>query len=144
MAHSDTSDGWWLEFITALPAKTAKLAVTRKDGSPHIAPVWVDVDDGELVFMTGEHSVKGRSLLRDGRVSLCFDDERPPFSFVIVAGRARIDRDPEALRYWAGRIGARYMGADRAEEFAQRNGAPGELLVRVGDATVVAQRDIAG
>ena len=28
-------------------------------------------------------------------------------------------------------LGAKYMGADRAEEFGRRNGVPGELVVRV-------------
>ena len=31
----------------------------------------------------------------------------------------------------ATRTGARYMGADRADEFGRRNAVPGELAVRV-------------
>jgi hypothetical protein len=36
------------------------------------------------------------------------------------------------------------MGADRGEEFAARNGVPGELLVRLVPVSVVSARDVAG
>ena len=44
---------------------------------------------------------------------------------------------------WAARIGGRYMGEDRAEEFGRRNGVPGELLVRLRPTSVLALRDLA-
>src|SRR5947209_16016343 len=130
MGYSDAPDGWWQEFVSALPARTAKLAVVRADGSPHVAPVWVDLDGNEVVFMTSADTIKGKAILRDPRVSLCWDDETPPFDFVTVAGTASVSDDPDALRYWAARIGGRYMGADRAEEYGRRNGVPPELVVR--------------
>jgi len=141
---ADTDNGWWREFIDELPARTAKLAVVRKDGSPHVAPIWVALDGDTIVFNTGRDSLKGKSILRDGRVALSFDDERPPFSFVLVRGRAEVIEDPAELRHWAGVIGGRYMGADRVEEYGARNGVPGELLIRVVDVKITAARDIAG
>ncbi len=66
MGYTDAPPGWWQDFVGALPARTAKLAVTRKDGSPHVAPVWVDIDGDDIVFMTSAETVKGRSILRDG------------------------------------------------------------------------------
>lgn len=133
----------WREFL-AHGTRTAKLATTRADGSPHLAPVWFLLDGDDLVFNTGRETVKGRTLLRDPRVAICVDDERPPFSFVLVQGRASLSEDPADLRSWAGRIAARYMGEDRAEEFAARNGVPGELLVRVRIEKVVALSSLAG
>jgi PPOX class probable F420-dependent enzyme len=124
--------------------RTAKLATIRKDGRPHVAPVWFLVDDdGAVVFTTGAGSVKGRSLRRDGRVALTVDDEHPPYSFVMIEGTASVSEDLSALKQWATRIGGRYMGADRAEEYGARNGVAGELLVRVRPDRVVAQRNIA-
>ncbi|KOX35149.1 pyridoxamine 5'-phosphate oxidase [Saccharothrix sp. NRRL B-16348] len=143
MAHTDAPEGWWREFVSALPARTGKLAIVRADGSPHVTPVWVDLDGGTLVFTTNVGSIKGRAIRRDGRVSVCLDDERPPFAFVTVSGRAEVDDDPEQVRYWAGRIGARYMGARRANEFAELNGGPGEVVVRIRDAVVVAKTEVA-
>lgn len=132
----------WLAFLRS-PVRPALLATTRPDGRPHLAPVWYDVDDeGALVFNTGAESVKGRNIRRDSRVSLCVQDERPPFAFVTVSGRAVWSDDVAAVRPWATRIGGRYMGPDRAEEYGERNGVPGELVVWLTPDHVVAHKNI--
>jgi PPOX class probable F420-dependent enzyme len=132
----------WVAFLRE-PVRPALLATTRADGRPHVAPVWYDLDGEALVWNTGAETVKGRNIRRDGQVSLCVQDDRPPFSFVTVSGVATwTDHLPE-VRLWAGRIGARYMGADREEEFAARNGVAGELLVRLTPTSVVALKDVA-
>jgi PPOX class probable F420-dependent enzyme len=131
-------------FLLAEPARTGKLATTRKDGRPHVAPIWYDVDDdGTIVFNTGAESLKGRSIRRDPRVALCVDDERPPFSFVIVEGTVDIGEDLDDVLVWATRIGGRYMGADRAKAYGLRNAIPGELLVRLRPTHIVASAGIA-
>ena len=143
MGYTDAPPGWWQEFVGALPARTAKLAVVRADGSPHVAPIWVDLDGDDVVFTTSADTIKGKSILRDGRVCLCWDDERPPFAFVTLAGTASASTDPEELLHWATRIGGRYMGADRAEEYGRRNGVPPEMVVRVRATKVTAKVDVA-
>jgi PPOX class probable F420-dependent enzyme len=124
--------------------RTAKLAVVKKDGSPLVAPVWFVLDGDDLLFNTGAKTVKGYALRRDPRVALCVDDERAPFAFVRIAGTAALSSDMDEVRRWATAIGARYMGADRAEEFGRRNAVPGELLVRVTPSRVTSETDIAG
>src|ERR1700681_3957555 len=132
MPYHSMSEAEVRSFLTALPARTGKLATVRADGRPHVAPVWYDVDDdGLLVFNTGTSTVKGRNLARDPRASMCVDDEQPPFSFVVLEGVAEINDDLTEVRRWATRIGARYMGTDRAEEYGARNGVAGELVVRL-------------
>jgi PPOX class probable F420-dependent enzyme len=147
MAYNKAPEGWWQGFVRALPARTAKLAVVRADGSPHVAPVWVDLDgegdEAQIVFMTSADTIKGKAILRDPRVSLCWDDEAPPFSFVTVAGTVTTSTDPEELLTWATRIGGRYMGAEHAESYGQRNGVPPEMVVRVTPTKVVAAVDVA-
>ncbi|MGW6914847.1 PPOX class F420-dependent oxidoreductase [Kitasatospora sp. NPDC054939] len=132
----------WRAFLTA-GTRTAKLATTRADGHPHVAPVWFLLEGDELLFNTAASSVKGRTLARDGRVMLCVDDDRPPFSFVLVQGTATLGEDLPEVRHWAGRIAARYMGEELAEQYGERNGVPGELLVRVKIEKVTAERGVA-
>jgi PPOX class probable F420-dependent enzyme len=143
MGYTSAPKGWWQSFVAAVPARTAKLAVTRLDGSPHVAPVWVDVDGDRIVFTTSADSIKGKSILRDGRVALCLDDEQPPFAFVTVSGTTTTSSDPAELLYWATRIAGRYMGADLAEKYGRRNGVPPEMVVRVTPTSVVAKVDVA-
>jgi PPOX class probable F420-dependent enzyme len=143
MGYTSAPDGWWQSFVAATPARTAKLALTRLDGSPHVAPVWVDLDGDEIVFMTSADTIKGKSILRDGRVALCFDDERPPFSFVTISGTTSTSTDPDELLLWATRIASRYMGSELAEQYGRRNAVPPEMVVRVTPTNVVAMKDIA-
>jgi len=147
MGHDDSPDGWWQRFVRALPARTAKLGTVRKDGSAHVTPIWVDLDDGtdgpQIVFMTSADTIKGKAILRDPRVSLCWDDDTPPFSFVSIAGAATCSTDPEDLLYWGTRIGGRYMGTDQADAYGQRNAVPPEMVVRVTPTKVVAKANIA-
>jgi PPOX class probable F420-dependent enzyme len=95
------------------------------------------------VFMTSADTIKGKSILRDGRVALCFDDEKPPFSFVTVTGTTTTSTDPDELLQWATRIAARYMGTELAEQYGRRNAVPPEMVVRVTPTHVVAKVDVA-
>jgi hypothetical protein len=122
--------------------RTGKLATTRADGRPHVVPIWFVLDGDDIILTTGATSVKARNMRRDPRVSLAVDDQQPPYSFVMVEGVATLTEDAPDLLAWATRIGGRYMGADRAQEYGRRNGVPGELLVRLRAENVVAMRDI--
>jgi len=143
MGYTPAPDGWWQAFVSATPARTGKVAVTRLDGRPHVAPVWVDVDGDQIVFMTSAETIKGKSILRDGRVAVCFDDEREPFSFVTVSGTTTTSTDPDELLYWSIRIAGRYMGPELAEQYGRRNAVPPEMVVRLTPVDVVAVVDVA-
>ncbi|AHY45877.1 PPOX class probable F420-dependent enzyme [Rubrobacter radiotolerans] len=125
--------------------KTAALATVRKDGRPHVAPVWFVMDGDDVVFMTGRDTVKGHAIRREGRVALAVDDPNPPFAFATVEGTVE-HRDcadiPEESLQWSTRIAARYVGEERAEEFGRRNAVPGELLVRVKVTNAASNNDM--
>ncbi|GAA3806187.1 PPOX class F420-dependent oxidoreductase [Sphaerisporangium flaviroseum] len=136
------SDSEWREFVLE-GTHTAKVGVTRADGRPHVTPVWFVLDGDDLVFTTSGSGQKAKSLRRDPRVAICVDEERPPYSFVMIDGTATLSEDLEELVKWATVLGGRYMGQERAEEFGRRNGAPGEVVVRVHIGKVIAMRGIA-
>lgn len=124
----------WRSFASA-GTRTGKLAVQRKDGGPHVTPVWFLLDDTDpadirVVFNTGADSLKGKALRRDPRFALCVDDQQPPYSFVLFECTAELLEDLEPLLLWSTKIAARYMGESRATEFGTRNAVPGEFLVR--------------
>lgn len=127
--------------------RTGKLATVRRDGSPHVVPTWFVVDDAEspwsIVFNTGSATVKGRSLRRDARVSVCVDDEAPPFAYVRVDGAVEVTDDLVEMLPWSTRIAQRYMGPEQADAYGRRNAVEGELLVRVTTSKVVGFSGIA-
>jgi len=131
-----SSDEAWA--FLAEGTRTGKLATVRADGRPHVVPIWFVLDGDELVFTTGARSVKGRTLRRTGRAALCVDLERSPYAYVMVEGEVEISDDLGEMADWAARIAARYEPADRAEEWGRRSAAPGELLVRLRPAHIVA------
>jgi PPOX class probable F420-dependent enzyme len=124
--------------------RTAKVATSGPGGEPHVMPVWFVLDGEELVFTTWSDSVKGRNLRRDPRAAVVVDEEVAPYAFVHIRGHVTLSEDREELLRFATAIGARYMGADRADEFGRRNAVPGELLVRLRPERVIAAADVAG
>ena len=144
MASRPMHDDEVRAFLTTEPARPAILATTRPDGRPHVAPIWYAVDtDGSILFNTGETTVKGRNLRRTGWAAMSVDDDAAPFSFVTLEGPVTISEDLDQVRRWAGVIGGRYMGSERADEYGTRNGVPGELLVRLTPTKVVSAADVA-
>lgn len=142
MAYHPMSDDELRAFLTDT-VRPAILSTVRPDGRAHAAPIWYDLDDdGTVVFNTGTTTVKGRNLARTGRATLTVQDDRPPFSYVSIEGPVDLIDDLDQVRAWAGRIGGRYMGADRADEYGDRNGVPGELLVRLTPEHTVSAADV--
>jgi PPOX class probable F420-dependent enzyme len=126
--------------------RTGKLGFVAADGRPLVAPVWFVVegpeDAPEIVFTTGSTTAKGRAIARDPRLVLCVDLQEPPYAYVQVQGVATVSEDLDELVRTATALAARYMGADRAEEFGTRNGVPGELVVRLRPTKVLADLEV--
>jgi PPOX class probable F420-dependent enzyme len=131
---------------------TGKLATVKNDGTPHVVPIWFILNDitdnntsGDIIFTTSSMSVKAKNIQHDNRVSICIDDQTPPFSFVTVYGIAKIQQYKQnELLKWATKIAERYMGKKNAESYGKRNSTEGEMLVRIKPKRIVAEKDIAG
>ena len=130
---------------------TGKLATVKKDGSSHVVPIWFVLDNGNtrgkvgnIIFTTGNTSVKANNIQRDNRVSICVDDQIPPFSFVTIFGTAKIYpyKQKEVLK-WATKIAERYMGKNNAEAYGRRNSEEGLVLVGIKPKRIIAEKDIA-
>jgi PPOX class probable F420-dependent enzyme len=137
------SENEWGEFVMQ-SSRTGKLATVRADGRPHLVPIWFMLDQGSLVFMTGETTVKAGNIYRGRRVAVCVDDESFPFSYVTVEGEAEVlDPDPDELVEISTEIAKRYVGEERAEEYGKRNAVPGELLIRVIPTKIITVKNVA-
>jgi PPOX class probable F420-dependent enzyme len=126
---------------------TGKFGTINKNGTPHVVPIWYTIDEEDnIIFNTGNNSVKAKNIQRNNRVRLCVDDQIPLYSFVTIDGIAEIISNvkPDELLKWAKIIAARYMGNDKAEEYGKRNSSEGELLIKIKPTKVVGQKDIAG
>jgi PPOX class probable F420-dependent enzyme len=129
---------------------TGKLATVKKDGSPHVVPIWFVLENGKgrgkagnIILTTGDASVKANNIQHDGRVSICIDDQKPPFSFVTIHGTAKIYpyKQKEVLE-WATKIAERYVGKKNAKTYGEVNSGEGAVLVRIKPKKVIAEKDI--
>ena len=127
----------WHAFVTR-GAPTGRFATVGADGTPSITPVWYVFDGADFLFTTGGATAKVRNLRRNSRASLCVADDAPPYAYVEARGDVTLSDHLDELLDVATRAGARYMGADKAEEFGKRNAVPGELVVRLHPTKVIA------
>jgi PPOX class probable F420-dependent enzyme len=65
----------------------------RRDGSPHSTVVWVEEEDGRVVFNTAEGRCKPRELRADPRAALLVLDPNDPFRWIAVSGTAELTHD---------------------------------------------------
>ena len=110
---------------------TVVVATLRADGRPHLTPVWYTLDGSRVVFSTPGNSAKVRHIRRDPRISLFVDEEAPPFAYVAIEGIAEVVDAPEEVQHWVERIGARYLGEERARAYRERYLSAGDVLVWV-------------
>ena len=131
---------------------TGKLATVKKDGSSHVVQIWFVLDNennrhkvGNIIFTTGESSTKANNIRQDNRVSICVDDQVPPFSFVTIFGIAKIYpyKRKEVLK-WATKIAERYMGKSNAEAYGRRNSEEGSITVIIKPSKIIGENKIAG
>ncbi len=85
----------WERFLRG--RRVAVLGTIAADGMPVLTPIWFLYREGRLLMRTGEESVKARNIRRDPRVTVCVQDERPPYCSVTVYGRAMIEPEREGL-----------------------------------------------
>jgi len=93
----DAEDASWPATEEKLvAARNYWVATTRKDGAPHVKPVWAVWQDGALWWGTATKSVAGRNLARDPRISVHLESGDDT---VILEGRVEvIEPSPELIR----------------------------------------------
>jgi PPOX class probable F420-dependent enzyme len=111
-------------FAYLLDARFATLATLGKDGGPQLTEVWFLFEDGEVKISLNDSRLKTKNLRARPQCSLFILDLANPFRYLDVRGSARIEPDDDYA--FAGRVGAKYDGADLSE-----HDGPGEGRVVV-------------
>ena len=87
----------------------AHLASLMSDGSPQVAPVWVDLERDTILVGTGEGSLKAKNTRRDARVALSLISMDNPYREAQIRGRV-VERRPDADFRIMDRISHKYTG----------------------------------
>jgi PPOX class probable F420-dependent enzyme len=66
----------------------AHLATLNEDGSAHVAPLWIDVEDdgGHVLVNSAVGRKKDRNIRRDPRVVVSLHDQDDPYRWTAISG----------------------------------------------------------
>jgi PPOX class probable F420-dependent enzyme len=96
------------ERAIVLGGNLAHLATLRRDGSPHVTPVWIDLDqDDHLLINTCEGRDKLAHVRRDPRVALSISSRQSDRRAVWISGRV-VETTTQGAAEHAHRMAERY------------------------------------
>jgi uncharacterized protein len=107
------------------------LSIPQPGRGPLTVPVWYDYQaGGELWFLTGPESRKGRLLSAGVRVSVCAQTETPPYKYVSIEGPI-VSIAPSDKEKFARPMARRYLGQLRGDQYVDAGDADASVVVRV-------------
>ena len=89
------------------------LGTINADGTPQQSVVWYELQGDEIMMNTKRGRLKDRNLVRDPRVSLCFEDE---YRYLTIRGRVTLIDDQSIAQADIRRLSVRYHGEQKADE----------------------------
>jgi len=99
--------------VSLIEAKNfAFLATLLPDGSPHVAPVWIDHDRDFVLVNTSKGRVKQKNTARDPRVSASIADQNNMYDRVVIQGRV-FSQSLEGVEAHIDKLSNKYTGAKK-------------------------------
>ena len=80
-----------------------------EDGSPHVTPVWADMEGDLILINTSEASAKTRHVSKDPRVGISLVDQFNPYNMVTIKGRV-VEMTSEGADEHLHKLAKRYLG----------------------------------
>jgi PPOX class probable F420-dependent enzyme len=80
-----------------------------RDGSPQVAPVWVDFEGDAILVCTGEGTLKAKNTERDARIGLSIIAVDNPYQETQLRGRV-VERRPDPDFTVTDRVARKYTG----------------------------------
>lgn len=105
----------------------AHVATVMPDGTPQVSPVWIDEEDGLIVFNTAEGRLKADNLRRDPRIAISVTDAENPYEALYLRGRV-VEMTHEGADEHIDALAKRYMGVD---EYPARKPGEQRVIVKV-------------
>ena len=90
----------------------AYFATLMKDGSPHVAPTWIDYDGKMILINTAAGRVKENNVKHDKRVAISVSDNSNPYEMITIRGTVEEITDKDADEH-IDKLAKRYLGLDK-------------------------------
>ena len=107
------------------------ISIPRQGRGPLTAPIWYSYELGDEVLVgMGRDSLKGQLITEGAVISLCAQDEKPPYKYVTIEGPVvsitdtNTDRDTRPMAI-------RYLGQELGDQYADQSSDAGNIQVRI-------------
>jgi PPOX class probable F420-dependent enzyme len=87
----------------------AFISTLSKDGSPHITPMWADMEGDVILINTFVSSAKSKNIQKDPRIAISVVESNNPYNMVSIKGRV-IDQTTEGADEHLKKLAKRYLG----------------------------------
>ena len=87
----------------------ANLALSLKDGTPHVTPLWFDYDGKYVILNSARGRVKDRVMSRNSLVAMAIADPENPYRYIQIRGRV-VEITEEGAREMIDHLSMKYTG----------------------------------
>jgi len=106
----------------------ASVATLMQDGSPQVAPLWIDREGDTIILNTTRSRQRTKNLRRDQRVAITVFEQANPYSNVSIRGKA-IEITEEGAEEHIDRMSMKYLG--KPYPWEDRTPKDPRILIRV-------------
>jgi PPOX class probable F420-dependent enzyme len=85
------------------------VSTLSKDGSPHVTPVWADIQNDLIQINTSEAAAKTKHVIKDPRIAISIVEHYNPYNMVSIKGRV-VERSTEGADEHLKKLAKKYLG----------------------------------
>ncbi len=97
------------------------------NGSPHVAPIWIDHDEDTILVNTAMGRLKEKNVRKDPRVALSIYDNENPYHMVAIRGKVTEITTNDAEEH-VDKLAKRYLGMDK---YPRRSPDEKRILIKI-------------
>ena len=105
----------------------ASFATLMKDGSPHVAPTWIDYDGDMILINTAAGRIKEKNVNMDNRVALSIYERSNPYNMVTIRGKVN-EITKENADSHIDKLAKKYLGL---ESYPFRNPEEKRIILKI-------------
>ncbi|MDG6988041.1 MAG: PPOX class F420-dependent oxidoreductase [Nitrososphaerota archaeon] len=102
------------------------VATVMPDGSPQVAPVWVERDEDQVLISATESRQRTRNIRRDPRVALAVFDMQNPYRKVMIRGKV-VEITKDGAEAQIDRLSMKYQG----KKYAYHQADDPRVVIRI-------------
>lgn len=114
----------------------ASFATLMDDGSPHVAPTWIDYDGKNILVNTAAGRIKEKNVKKDKRVALSIPNEANPYEMVTIRGTVDEITEKNADAH-IDKLAKRYLGLDK---YPFRSPTEKRIIIKISPRKVFHQK----